>query len=53
MNTPSIKKNLGRTNDKCIIRLFTRGKTVIEESELGVLIDNQLFESALAIPNVH
>lgn len=27
------------------------GKTVIEESELGVLIENRLFESALGIPN--
>jgi len=27
------------------------GKPVIEESELGVLIENRLFESALAIPN--
>lgn len=27
------------------------GKSVIEESELGILIENRLFESALAIPN--
>ncbi|MDR0657554.1 MAG: glycoside hydrolase family 97 N-terminal domain-containing protein, partial [Mediterranea sp.] len=27
------------------------GKEVVRESELGVLIENQLFESALAIPN--
>lgn len=32
-------------------RLFYKNKTVIEESKLGVLIENQLFESALAIPN--
>ncbi len=31
--------------------LSYNGKTVIEESELGVLIENQLFESALGIPN--
>jgi len=31
--------------------LSYNNKTVIEESELGVLIENQLFESALAIPN--
>ena len=31
--------------------LSYKGKTVIEESELGLLIENQLFESALAIPN--
>jgi alpha-glucosidase len=28
-----------------------KGKTVVEESELGVLVENQLFESALAVPN--
>lgn len=27
------------------------GKSVIEESELGILIENRLFESALGIPN--
>ncbi|MEA5129545.1 MAG: glycoside hydrolase family 97 catalytic domain-containing protein [Proteiniphilum sp.] len=31
--------------------LSYQGKMVIEESELGVLIENQFFESALAIPN--
>lgn len=31
--------------------LSYKGKTVVEESEIGVLIENQLFESALAIPN--
>lgn len=31
--------------------LSFNGKTVIKESELGVLIENQTFESALAIPN--
>lgn len=31
--------------------LSFKGKSVINESELGVLIENQLFESALAIPN--
>ena len=31
--------------------LSYNGKTVIEESELGILIENQLFESALGIPN--
>jgi alpha-glucosidase len=28
-----------------------KNRTVIEESELGILIDNKLFENALAIPN--
>jgi len=31
--------------------LSFQGKEVIRESELGVLIENQLFESALGIPN--
>jgi len=31
--------------------LSYNGKPVVEESELGVLIENQTFESALAIPN--
>jgi len=31
--------------------LSYKGKAVVEESELGVLIENQIFESALAIPN--
>jgi alpha-glucosidase len=31
--------------------LSYKGKPVVEESELGVLIENQLFESALAVPN--
>ncbi len=31
--------------------LSYKGKMVMKESELGVLIENQLFESALAIPN--
>jgi alpha-glucosidase len=31
--------------------LSYKGKTVVEESELGVLIENQTFESALAVPN--
>ncbi len=31
--------------------LWFKGKNVIEESELGILIENQTFESALAVPN--
>ena len=31
--------------------LSYKGKTVVLESELGVLIENQTFESALAVPN--
>lgn len=32
-------------------RLTYKGKAVVLESELGVLIDNKTFESALAVPN--
>lgn len=32
-------------------RVSYKNKPVIEESELGIAIDNKLFESALAIPN--
>jgi alpha-glucosidase len=32
-------------------RISYKNKTVIEESELGLLIENHLFESALGIPN--
>jgi len=31
--------------------LSYKGKPIVEESELGVLIENQTFESALAVPN--
>ena len=31
--------------------LSYKGRSVVEESELGVLIENQTFESALAVPN--
>ncbi|MDR2814050.1 MAG: glycoside hydrolase family 97 protein [Prevotellaceae bacterium] len=31
--------------------LSYKGKTVVEASELGVLVDNRLFEAALAIPH--
>jgi alpha-glucosidase len=31
--------------------LSYKGKPVVEESELGILIENQTFESALAVPN--
>lgn len=31
--------------------LTYKGHAIVEESELGVLIENQLFESALAVPN--
>src|SRR5674476_543774 len=31
--------------------LSYKGRSVVEDSELGVLIENQTFESALAVPN--
>lgn len=44
------KKN--HSNDKQMYyTLSYKGKSVVLESELGVLIENQTFESALAIPN--
>lgn len=40
------------SNDKKMYyTLSYKGKSVVLESELGVLIENQTFESALAIPN--
>lgn len=40
------------SNDKQMYyTLSYKGKSVVLESELGVLIENQTFESALAIPN--
>lgn len=45
------QKELGKNKRQMYYTLSFKGKTVVEESELGVLIDNHLFESALAIPN--
>jgi len=45
------QKQLAKERSQLYYTLFYDGKFVIEESELGVLIENQLFESALAIPN--
>ena len=45
------QKQLAEGNKQLYYSLSFKGKTVIEESELGVLIENQLFESALAVPN--
>lgn len=38
-------------NKQMYYTLNFKGKTVIEESELGVLIENNTFESALGVPN--
>jgi len=45
------QKQLAIGEKQMYYTLSYKGKTVVEESELGVLIENQLFESALAIPN--
>jgi len=45
------QKEIGEGKSQMYYSVTYKGKTVIEESELGVLIENQLFESALAIPN--
>ena len=45
------QKQQAEGNKQMYYTLSFKGKTVIEESELGVLIENQLFESALAVPN--
>jgi len=41
----------GRGKKQLFYRVMYKGKQTILESELGVLIENQLFESALAVPN--
>lgn len=45
------QKNFFKDKKQLYYKLSFNGKTVIKDSELGVLIENQLFESALAIPN--
>ncbi len=46
-----IRKSSGGGEKQMYYTLSYNNKTVIEESELGVLIENQLFESALGIQN--
>lgn len=45
------QRSFGKENTRMYYTLSYNGKPVIKESELGVNIDNRLFESALAIPN--
>jgi alpha-glucosidase len=45
------QKQISKDNKQMYYSLSFRGKTVVEESELGVLIENNTFESALGIPN--
>ena len=45
------QKQIAKGEKQMYYVLSYKGKTVVQESELGVLIENQLFESALAVPN--
>jgi alpha-glucosidase len=45
------QKEISGANKQMYYSLNYRGKTVILESELGVLIENNTFESALGVPN--
>lgn len=45
------QKQFSGGNKQMYYTLNFKGKTVVLESELGVLIENNTFESALAIPN--
>jgi alpha-glucosidase len=45
------QKRNSKNEKQMYYTLFYKGKTVVLESELGVLIENQILESALAIPN--
>lgn len=45
------QRSLGKENARMCYTITYKGRLVVEESELGIQIDNQLFESALAVPN--
>lgn len=45
------QRSYSKDNTRMYYTLSYKGKEVIKESELGIDIDNRLFESALAIPN--
>lgn len=45
------QRSYGEDNTRMYYTLSYDGKDIIKESEMGVDIDNRLFESALAIPN--
>lgn len=45
------QRSLGMDNAQMYYTLTYKGRPIIEESKLGVLIENRLFESALGIPN--
>ena len=45
------QRSLGEDNARMYYTLTYKNRPVVEESELGVQIENQLFESALGVPN--
>jgi len=45
------QKNDNSNDKQMYYTLSYKGKSIVLESELGVLIENQTFESALAVPN--
>ncbi len=45
------QKQINDSDKQMYYTLSYKGKSVVLESELGVLIENQTFESALAVPN--
>ena len=45
------QKQINTSDKQMFYTVFYKGKPVVLESELGVLIENQTFESALAVPN--
>ena len=45
------QRNYGDDNSRMCYTIDYKGLPIIEESELGVEIQNQLFESALGVPN--
>lgn len=45
------QRAVGEDNAQMYYTLTYKNRPVIEESKLGVLIENQLFESALGVPN--
>ncbi len=45
------QRSLGEDNARMFYTLTYKNRPVVEESELGVQIENQLFESALGVPN--
>ena len=47
------QRSLGEDNARMYYTLTYKNRPVVEESELGVQIENQLFESALGLSLIH